>query len=433
MNYTFEGIQIPPRKVIPLGKFESIGSLQKVHEEPAQAVPTEAAVGSLANSQDARTKVCFVIHEPQDGSISADALSAALEQDSRELKVQQWGRNDRGDLLDADDLCLFFKKKSVIRVAKEHGLWNQPSLLTEAKIGLVSLIVTVLLSVAAPVMQFAIDLLQGYVWLAFSLLFGGLAVVSAAITVQKHRQSCSRALRQLADQVERMPLEEYARLVSYFDTEDFLCYKLNYSDDKEIAIVKCVPYHTRHYALLERYLAGAPEGQFWVIFLERKKVYDPLIHHQGPGADHRCYYLVPLNKRQKKELASKVADTRLSDPHLRNLGIDYIFKNYINRMGTEHETGEDLLERINGFVEERRQDGFTADIRALIVFIAQLKCYFFASGVADQRCWEILFDYNSESALNRADLELSHELLFTAANRNAEAFRPEKADGGDRE
>ena len=132
----------------------------------------------------------------------------------------------------------------------------------------------------------------------------------------------------------------------------------------------------------------------------------------------KVYYLKPLSKAEKKELA-KASNIPPDDPAIKNWGVDYILRNSIRISELiSPESDRNLTNRIQEFIHEKEHERGYLNLTTLIHFVAQLRMEFFR-GPIKERLWDQLFDYQASSLrLNQIDRELSVAVFCSTTAEN---------------
>jgi len=363
--------------------------------------PLRNCLAEWISQEDYDSKIAFIVHQPKDNLVAAERLAMELGENYHVIK---WGVGARNRSFASSELEYFIKKKSLIKAARANGIWKRPPVLTEVFVGIVTGIIIPLLS---------------YVLKSHILpvaLAGSVLLILVGNYIHKYRKCQEDGFNNLKTAVKQFSFDEYREFISGFNNHDFLCEKCHVAKG-DIVIVRGI--HTsRHFLLLKQYLSNIKEGQFWVVFLERKNSYNDFIREERHYAEKRVYYLYPLTKAEKKELA-KAEGIPADNPVIRHWGADYILRNSLrlNEMGPATDI-QNLTDRIQEFVHEKEREGIRLSLITLIRFVAQLRTEFF-SGPLKKRLWELLFDYqDGVPRLSEIDRELSVAVFFTSYDQS---------------
>lgn len=349
------------------------------------------------------SKIACVVHGTKDGIVAAECLA---EEFSEKYHVVKWGIDQRNRMIDANELERFIKKKSLIRAAKAQNLWERPPVFTE-------LVITVITTLVVPVLTRLLD--NNFL---LPLLAGIFLLILAGNYIYRYRKSQEAGFRKLTAAVKQFSFNDYQNFISRLSSRDFLSAKYSASANKDVIIVRDI-YTLRHFLLLRQYLSNVKADQMWVVFLEQKNSYDDFLLEKTDYGEKKIYYLKPLSKAEKKELA-KAADIPPDNPAIKNWGVDHILRNSIQLSSLiSPENDRNLTDRIQEFIHEKKQ-GYL-NLATLIHFVAQLKLEFFP-GSLKERLWDQLFDYQpSPLQLNQIDRELSLTVFCAATAENSDA------------
>lgn len=346
------------------------------------------------------SKIAFVVHQPKDNIVAAERLAIEL---GENYHVTKWGVGLRNRSADACELEHFIKKKSLIKAAKANGIWKRPPILTEVLLGVVT-------GIIVPLLSYVLN--NSFLPTA---LAGVILLILTGHYIHKYRVCQEEGFHNLKTAVKKFPFNEYHEFIKSFNSRDFLCEKCQVAKG-DVVIVRDI--HTpQHFLLLRQYLSNIDEGQFWVVFLERKNSYNDFVQENRDYAERRVYYLNPLTKAEKRELA-KTVGISIDNPVISRWGVDYILRNSLRLSETISPTDiQNLTNRIQEFVHEKEREGIRLNLVTLIRFVAQLRIEFFP-GPLKKRLWELLFDYQSETPrLNEIDRELSLAVFFMVDNQ----------------
>lgn len=264
--------------------------------------------GYLSNwfsAEEDYSKIACVVHGPKDGVVAAERLAEEL---SEKYHVVKWGVDQRNKTINANDLSQFIKKRSLIHAAKAQLLWKRPPVITE-------LIITVLTAAIMPVLTYLLNnnILP-------PILAGIILLILAGNYIYKYRKCQKDGLYSLTATVKNnFTFNEYQDFLSGFNSNDFLCARYSAIANGDIIIVRDI-YTPRHFLLLRQYLSNIKDDQIWVVFLERKDLYNDFLLEQTDYARKKVYYLKPLSRAEKKELA-RASNSSPDDPAIKYWGL----------------------------------------------------------------------------------------------------------------
>lgn len=398
----------PVRNAGLILKFTSMDQI--LHGSTFQAQGTDLEyrpLGSYLSSwfsreEESHSKIACVVHSAKDGVLAAECLA---EEFRKKYHVKMWGVGEQNRTVDANELEWFIKKKSLIHAAKAQNLWKRPPVFTE-------LVITVLTAIIIPVLTYVMD--NNFLP---PILAGILLLMIAVNYVYKYWKCREEGFHSLRTAVKNLSFNEYQDFVSRFNSRDFLHAKYSAVANEDIIIVRDIQ-TPRHFQLLRQYLSNVKDDQIWVVFLEQKNIYNDFLLEKTDYSEKKVYYLKPLSKAEKKELA-KAANIPPNDPAIRNWGVDYILRNSIRISELiSPESDRNLTNRIQEFIHEKEREREYLNLATLIRFVAQLRMEFFP-GPIRERLWDQLFDYQaSPLRLNQIDRELSVAVFCSTTTEN---------------
>lgn len=352
-------------------------------------------LSSWFSIEESHSKIAYVVHSAKDGIVAAECLA---EEFAEKYHVVKWGVDQRNRTIDANELKQFIKKKSLIHAAKAQNLWKRPAVFTK-------LVITILTTIIAPVLAYVLNN-----YFLPPLLAGIILLIITGNYVYKYWKCREEGFYRLTVAIKGLSFNEYQEFISRFSSRDFLCAKYSAIANEDVIIVRDI--HTpRHFLLLKQYLSNVKGDQIWVIFLERKDSYNDFLLEKTDYSEKKVYYLKPLSKAEKKELA-KTSNIPPDDPTIRIWGVDYILRNSIRISELiSPESERNLTNRIQEFIQEKEREREYLNLATLIRFVAQLRIEFFR-GPIKNRLWEQLFSYQASPLhLNQIDRELSVEVF----------------------
>ena len=368
--------------------------------------PLGSYLSSWFSKEESLSRIACVVHSAKDGIVAAERLAVEFDDDKKH--VVKWGVDRRNRTVDANELQQFIKKKSLIHAAKAKNLWKRPPVFTE-------LFITALGIIVIPMLTYVLD--NNFLP---PLLAGIFLLMIAVNYVCKYWKCREEGFRSLTAAVKDFSFNEYQDFVNRFSSRDFLCAKYSATANDDIIIVRDI--HTpRHFLLLKQYLSNIKDDQIWVIFLEQKDIYNDFLLEKTDFSEKKIYYLKPLEKAEKKELA-KASNIPADDPAIRHWGVDYILRNSVRISELISSEGDrNLTNQIQEFIHEKVREREYLNLATLIRFVAQLRMEFFPGPIME-RLWDQLFDYQaSPLQLNQIDRELSIAVFCTMTAENSDS------------